>query len=658
MNKKNILQTTLLFFIPFLFLEACNNSDTKLKSPTLFQNSIFTSTMSITPTWTITPSSSPFPWLGTIPEEGKMRIGKGSIKDMAISPDGQNLVTGGSSGIFLYKLMGDFLEQNLYENITVGVNSIDWSPNGEMIAANTIENKIIILNSISGEKIKIIENISNPYYGSLSWSPKGDLLAVDGENGINLLNINSGQLVDTIPTNFVFLFSWSPDGKMLLYIDNNILSIWDIFSRKTIEIINSPVERIGCIDWAPDGTKIAYGSDNNSVTIWDVANKKQISVMNEHLKPVSHLEWSPDGNRIASASDDGIIIWDVNNTKSFITLENSEYMKDILIWKKDGKSVLSSNNDNSIIIWDAESGIVQYLHEGISGFLQSIALSTDGKILATAWLFDLLLWSIPNGELIQTLKTNDTPTGGLAWSPENDYLATSDETSVIVWNTSTWEKTIAIENPFGSHSEVISWSPDGAKLAIVWLGPLGCNIIFYDPNTGEELNKVDNSIIGGKVNAIAFSPDGKLLAAGISYGTIALWNVENGNIIGFDKPSNLGVVSVEWSPDGLKFITGSLDGLLFYYNGISGEMINKIKLNAEAGIHALSWSPDGKIIAIGLRDKTILLINALTGEKYLTLLGHANSINGLEILPDGNGLISASKDDTIIIWNISFNKGE
>jgi WD40 repeat protein len=309
-----------------------------------------------------------------------------------------------------------------------------------------------------------------------------------------------------------------------------------------------------------------------------------------------------------------------------------------------------------------------YTLPGHSSFVNSLAISPDGKIMASAsWDKTIKVWTLETGELIGTLTGHSDRVNSVAINFDGNLLASgsSDET-IKFWNLHSGELLCT----FPGHSMEVSSvaiSPNGQVIASS--GGADNIIKLWNLRTGELLRTLRGH--SDNVNSVVFSPDGKILASGSSDATSKVWDVESGNLLRTLSGLNVGVNSVAIGPDGQILASVSNDYTIKLRNLHTGSLLRILNSNPDRGKGVLSLgmneglhilqnyvsrgdsvaiSRDGLTLASGCDDNTIKIWNLLTGELLSTLNGHLGTVYSVAIVPLGNILVSGSADETIKIW--------
>ncbi|MBW4672870.1 MAG: hypothetical protein KME52_02165 [Desmonostoc geniculatum HA4340-LM1] len=159
----------------------------------------------------------------------------------------------------------------------------------------------------------------------------------------------------------------------------------------------------------------------------------------------------------------------------------------------------------------------------------------------------------------------------------------------------------------------------------------------------------------GGVMSVAFSPDGKLLAAGDSNGEIHLWRVADSQQILIFRGHRNWVVSLAFSPDGRTLASGSSDCTVRLWDVGTGRCLHTLGEHGNE-VWSVAFSPNGDRLASACDDHLVRLWVVSTGECLKIFQGHKNWVLSVTFSLDGQKLVSGSDDNTIRLWDI--NSGE
>jgi WD40 repeat protein len=162
-----------------------------------------------------------------------------------------------------------------------------------------------------------------------------------------------------------------------------------------------------------------------------------------------------------------------------------------------------------------------------------------------------------------------------------------------------------------------------------------------------------------RVWEIDFSPDGSKLATASVDGTAAVWDSATGQALLTLAGHSDRVMDISYDPGGGRLATASTDGTAIVWDAISGEALLTLDGHGEgivgntfAGVLGLAFNPDGSLLATAGADQTARLWDAETGQELRRFSGHTGGLTNVVFSPDGKILATASDrpDATVKIW--------
>ena len=211
-----------------------------------------------------------------LPDGAIARLGKGTIEEIAYSPDGSRLAVAGGIGIWLYDLT-TYREVALLTGHRGGVNSVAFSPDGRTLASGS------------------------------------------GDRTARLWDVSTGSLINTLEhTSGVNSVSFSPDGTTLASgSGDETVRLWDVATGSVLNTLEGHTSSVNSVAFSPDGRTLASGSSDKTVRLWDVATGSLLNMLTGHAFRVESVAYSPDGSIMASGSGDGtVLLWQLTPTST------------------------------------------------------------------------------------------------------------------------------------------------------------------------------------------------------------------------------------------------------------------------------------------------------------------------------------------------------
>ncbi len=256
----------------------------------------------------------------------------------------------------------------------------------------------------------------------------------------------------------------------------------------------------------------------------------------------------------------------------------------------------------------------------------ALAFSPDGSQLVTAGTDQLVhIWNPTTGEPIETFAGHEGPIGALSLSQAGTLVSGSSDHRVVVWD----------RNP--------PWQ---------LVGQLG-------PPAEDPLNTSESPFVG-RVLALDFSRDGKLLATGggeaSRRGELMLWDVETRSRVRelVDAHSDT-VFGVEFSGDDKYLLSCAADKLVKIFEVGSGRELRSFEGHTH---HVLdvSWKADGNAMVSAGADNVIKYWNIETGEQIQTMGGYAKQVTSVQCVGTGDDIVSCSGDTSVRLHTASDGK--
>jgi WD40 repeat protein len=515
------------------------------------------------------------------------------------------------------------------------VTAMAFSPDGKLLISAGTDRTVRIWDVTEGKEqycFKEHKSAAN----AVAFSPDGKLAASTGADGVIVWNPADGAVAHRWegPNKTVAAFAWLADGKRLLLASTPIppnpalraegceVTLWDFSEGNTSRtLFTNGTARAPTLALAPDGQRFAV-AEGNAIKVCDRETGKIVLTLTGHTGVVQNLCASPDGKSWASLSLDGSIrFWDAATGKESarLAVTTKLFVTARVSFTPDGRYLAAGGN--RLDLWPVQGGAASVVIHAGTHYARATAWSPDGRRIVSGGIGELRVWNALTGELMQTLNAESGTTYvAVAWSPDGKIVVGGNSHGLGKGN-----------------SEVRAWSAD----------------------TGKEAWKLPN--FPGEVDALAFSQDGTILAAGggtAAKGQIVLLDPANGRELLKFEAGDIAVARLALSPDGKRIASfGAISRYVSIWDAGTGKELNRL-LGHQGGVLAVAYSPDGRYLATGgspsfaEERSEIKLWDRRTGREARVIRSPSRSVSSLAFHPDGDRLVSV--DGTgVRVWDIS-----
>jgi periodic tryptophan protein 2 len=340
--------------------------------------------------------------------------------------------------------------------------------------------------------------------------------------------------------------AFHPESNLLVAgFSNGMFGLYEMPDFNQIHTLSISQNEIDFVTINKSGEWLAFGASKlGQLLVWEWQSESYILKQQGHFDAMNTLVYSPDGQRIVTTADDGKIkVWDIESGFCIVTFTEHTSGVTACEFAKKGNVLFTASLDGSIRAWD----LIRYRNfrtftapERLS--FSCMAVDPSGEVVAAGSIdsFDIHIWSVQTGQLLDRLTGHEGPVSSLAFAPNGGLLVSGSwDRTARIW--SIFNRTQTSE-PLQLQSDVldIAFRPDSLQVAI---STLDGQLSFWSVSEAQQISGVDGrrDVSGGRritdrrtaanvsgtknFNTIRYSMDGSCLLAGGNSKYICLYSV-------------------------------------------------------------------------------------------------------------------------------------
>ena len=402
-----------------------------------------------------------------------------------------------------------------------------------------------------------------------------------------------------------------------------------------------------------DARLVALVLANHSVELREVKTGRVITTL-PHKESVDALRFSPDSKLLATAGFVTAHVWETEHGREIVSPIQHRAPIEAVAVTADNRLLVASSKGQTVQILPLMSSSAMQSQAlnvntgdpSLSGGVDAIAVSPDGKYVATSWRMDPVVWETATGHLVAPANRKNSHNrhpNALAFSPDGETFASAGQDEAVhIFETASGRELFVL--PQYGDVTLVAYSPRGTYLATA-SGDMAARV--WEATEGHRLKAT--VVHEARITALTFAPDEQSFVTASEDNTARICDIgsaqETLRII-HQKP----VRALAFSADGASIATAGDDGMVAVWQSKTGpELASHFEPDSPSNFR---FSADGRVVATMIEDKGVLW-DPMTGA---AIAFSANNEAPRFVLTDNLRLAASATGETAVVWDVASRK--
>jgi len=556
-----------------------------------------------------------------IDSEKEMRTFQGHtdvVRSAVLSIDGKSLISSSADKtIKVWDLVTGRLLKTLEGHIST-VRSVAISSSGKYILSGAEDYTVKLWDSDSGKELYSFENHSNSVF-SVGFNPEGNIgVSASADKSIRLWDLDSKKELKTLKghTDFISSAKFSHDGRYVVSGSyDKTIKLWDISTGQEIKTFIGHLSKVLSVCFSPDDRFILSGSSDNFCKLWDIKSGKEIRTFSGHAGWVNSVSFNQNASYILTASSDNTArLWDTKTSQVAKIFMGHSAPINSIDFSKDGKFLAIASSDKTAKLWDLAVGKQIRTFIGHNYAVKYVRISQNGAYLLTAGEDRIAkLWDLNSGKDLRSFIGHKYSVNCVDFSPDLTCVVTgSSDKTIKIWELKSGREIKTLQG----HRESVTSVQYNSAGDLILTASNDNTAKLWDVNKGEAIQTFYGH--SSSVNSAQFSYDEKYIVTTSSDKTIKIWGTDTGS----ERMSYIStgtVINAIFGPDGNTVFSASSNGDIQTWGFVTETLIHKFQAHLFK-INTLQFSPDGEYFISGSNDHTLKVWNTKDLKQLATIV--------------------------------------